>query len=415
MSADQTTLRRLEIEWPAGASAVREAVPPAAVCAVTGEPVRLPAGKPDRWLHGWALRGIMSDHRGRDDTPVPGALRPGTLRLNLDGRRLDPGVDYLADEHWGVLTRLRELDGPVRADYAHAMLRVDSLFRGRHGEALLATGTSHLSNPFPPPAPAGAWRVANVYVPYTGPPLVFPVRPPAPVQTRPQRRRLPRTAALLAGGRPIRVTCWGDSVTAGASASTPATAYPQLLAGLFAAAGHTATVSTVATPGTNLRQWLGWEGTHLTADWSAVRDSRPDLLVVEFVNDAELPADVWEAAYRELVARTADLRCDLLLTTPHFTRLDWMGNRTLADPDRRPYVAFLRRFAESNGIALAEVSRAWEQLLVEGIPYVTLLRNGINHPDDRGHRIYAREVAAAIGLAEPITMAGTRHGPPDSG
>ena len=34
----------------------------------------------------------------------------------------------------------------------------------------------------------------------------------------------------------------------------------------------------------------------------------------------------------------------------------------------------------------------WEQLEFQGIPYETLLKNGINHPDDRGHRIFAEEL-----------------------
>ena len=42
--------------------------------------------------------------------------------------------------------------------------------------------------------------------------------------------------------------------------------------------------------------------------------------------------------------------------------------------------------------ALADATARWEHLWKEGIPYVTLLRNGINHPDDRGHALFADEL-----------------------
>ena len=43
-------------------------------------------------------------------------------------------------------------------------------------------------------------------------------------------------------------------------------------------------------------------------------------------------------------------------------------------------------------MALADASARWEHLWQEGLPYVTLLRNGINHPDDRGHSLFSEEL-----------------------
>jgi hypothetical protein len=40
-------------------------------------------------------------------------------------------------------------------------------------------------------------------------------------------------------------------------------------------------------------------------------------------------------------------------------------------------------------VALADASLRWGHLLQEGIPYPTLLANSINHPDDRGHQLFA--------------------------
>jgi hypothetical protein len=67
-----------------------------------------------------------------------------------------------------------------------------------------------------------------------------------------------------------------------------------------------------------------------------------------------------------------------------------MGVTTLKfDQDPRPYVKYLRNFAEHNHIAVADASRSWVKLWRQGIPYITLLMNSINHPDERGHQIFA--------------------------
>jgi hypothetical protein len=52
----------------------------------------------------------------------------------------------------------------------------------------------------------------------------------------------------------------------------------------------------------------------------------------------------------------------------------------------------LRDYAAKHNLALADASARWEHLWREGLPYVTLLRNGINHPDDRGHAMFADEL-----------------------
>ena len=84
-------------------------------------------------------------------------------------------------------------------------------------------------------------------------------------------------------------------------------------------------VETVAVGGSHSRQWL-WPDRFAGrpgCEWRRIAEARPDLVTIEFVNDA---------------------------------------------------------------------SARWEHLHREGIPYVTLLLNGINHPDDRGHALFADEL-----------------------
>jgi hypothetical protein len=41
-----------------------------------------------------------------------------------------------------------------------------------------------------------------------------------------------------------------------------------------------------------------------------------------------------------------------------------------------------------NGLALADASKRWGRLWRQGIPYMTLMLNAINHPDPRGMGIF---------------------------
>jgi hypothetical protein len=64
------------------------------------------------------------------------------------------------------------------------------------------------------------------------------------------------------------------------------------------------------------------------------------------------------------------------------------------DDDPRPYVAGLRQFAAKHDVALADASLRYGRLWRQGTPYLTLLVNSINHPDERGMRIFADALMA---------------------
>ncbi|MCZ2150146.1 MAG: SGNH/GDSL hydrolase family protein [Bryobacterales bacterium] len=156
---------------------------------------------------------------------------------------------------------------------------------------------------------------------------------------------------------------------------------------------------TVAVGGSNSRQWLYPEKYKFPIaeaaarlQWGRVEAAKPDLVTVEFVNDAGLKADEVERVYGEILRRVHGLGAELILITPHFTRMAMMGFHTQRDKDQRPYVLALRDLATRHHIALADASARWEHLRKEGIPYITLLNNGINHPDDRGHLLFAEEL-----------------------
>jgi hypothetical protein len=127
-----------------------------------------------------------------------------------------------------------------------------------------------------------------------------------------------------------------------------------------------------------------------------VLDPKPDLVTIEFVNDAVLNEEETVAHYEGILNRIQGAGAEVVLLTPHLVRRDWLGVDTLKfDDDPRPFVAGLRRVAGAQNVAVADASALWCRLYRRGIPYTALLANCINHPDARGHRLFAE---ALMGL-----------------
>jgi hypothetical protein len=69
--------------------------------------------------------------------------------------------------------------------------------------------------------------------------------------------------------------------------------------------------------------------------------------------------------------------------------------------DPRPGIIFLRQFAREKHIPLADAARRWEGLEELGIPYETLMANGINHPDARGYEYFVEELMGFFPQKQP--------------
>lgn len=384
--------------------AVRE-TEPAETRTVRGEPLTLPPVTPDRWIAGVAPYGIRTGFRGQDRIPAPGALDAESLVVRRGAYVLRRGVDYIVDPLWGTIGTTAADPERVTVDYRYSLRRLDAVVRCEDGRIVLVRGRSHLTSPRPPVPPCGE-LLGTVLVPYfaeAGGGAAFPYVEPPRRMSPPQGGRLPETKRRLRERAGLRVVCWGDSVTCGGDASADATAYPALVERGLRDAGADARVTVVGVDGSNSAQWLSGEGDG--CDWRRVEAARPHLVTVEFVNDAELDPAALPSLYGETLARVRRMGAELLLTTPHFTMPAWMGSDRLADPDGRGYTAFLRAFCRSEFVALADVSLRWEHLASEALPYVTLLHNGVNHPDDRGHALAADEILAALGV-QAVAMPG---------
>jgi lysophospholipase L1-like esterase len=259
-----------------------------------------------------------------------------------------------------------------------------------------------------PAAPdTGCTAVAHVFVAYRAtevrPDDIYPIREtPAQAVTASTHGRIPRTLAKLVAGQKVTIVCWGDSVTAGGNASKPELRYVDLFAAGLRSRYPQATldVQNISLGGSNSRQWLhpdkfpyrGASGSSSAAQFSRILAAKPDLVTIEFVNDAGLTPALVDATYGEILDRLQPLGAEVILITPHFTMWRMMGFHAMREAERRPYVLALRQFATEHSLALADTSARWQHLAAEGLPYLTLLDNTINHPDDRGHRLFAEEL-----------------------
>ena len=382
------------------------AVAPAPVLKVEHEDLLLSAERPAGWAKGTRLRACNAR-----DVNANGSFVPGSLQIrNAKGEVLKEGEDYLVDPDWGHVglgpkSRVTSQD-KVTASYRYSQERMDTIQVSADGKASLKQGTPHISSPVPPEADAGQVAVAHVFVGHRGTEVVqdhiYPItETAAEALTGSTSGRIPHTLAKLKAGQPVTIVCLGDSVTAGGNASKPEFRYPDVFAAGLRERFPKAAINMInlSAGGSNSRQWLspethpyrGMHGADNPARFERVIEAKPDLVTIEFVNDAGLTGPGVEASYNEILQRLGP-NVEVILITPHFTMWRMMGFTDMRGTEKRPYVIALRAFAAKHNLGLADASARWEHLWKEGLPYLTLLNNTINHPDDRGHRLFAEEL-----------------------
>jgi lysophospholipase L1-like esterase len=370
-------------------------VPPAETVEIKDLPMTLVAGRVNTWRDGNRLIISLSDRRH----VLPGSYVPGSLVIRDPARptvAFKPGRDYEVDDTWGAFAVFEggtlKAGDKIMSSYRISLRRVDALVLGAGGKPQLVRGAPLADCPLLPAVPAGTVRVANIYRPF-GADQVLPVQVYVP-RAAPPPPPAENTAVLepvvdkLRSGKPVTIVCWGDSVTSCGESSSPATCYVGLLESMLKQRFPRSDLKVInagiggsSTPG----RFPGFQ--------KEVLDFHPDVVTLEFVNDMGVPAAQMASMYDNILRRTREAGAVLVIMTPHFTMPAWMGlpdGRGRGDP--RPNVAFLRRFARENRVPLADAARRWEELEDLGVPYEILLRNGINHPEDRGHRLFAEEL-----------------------
>lgn len=353
------------------------------------------------WIKGYRLAGVVTQ-----ETTSKGMLYPDSLELRAgDGRLLVRGKDYEADLDWGTIGRTEGGLGEgyeVLANYRYGASRIDSIYATAEGTPALARGIPHLATPLAP-AVEGGKALCNILVSGRLERLsddnVFVITEDSyPETTEPvvllAASTLKKTFARLMNGKTLKILAWGDSVTCADFLPNPAKdqwqaqfasrlakKYPQAAIELKTEAwgGHN-TMSYFAEPPGAAHNFM-----------EKVVAVMPDLVISEFVNDGGYSRKQVDEIYGRIQEEFTAVGAEWIIITPHYVLPEWMGlhSQKNIDEDPRKYVTAVREFAAQHGIPVAEASKRWGRLWRQGIPYMTLMMNAINHPDPRGMRIFA--------------------------
>ncbi len=363
---------------------------------------------------GW-MRGAKLENLRAEECNSTGLLLPETVRLKSapgEATPFAPDKDYILDGFWANFGRTPESSIGARqttfVDYDYSPCRLDSVLINKAGEVKLVKGVPHVALPLPPAPGADEAAIANIWAPGRTEKLtdenLYPIefsKKAAEPQSGPTQAEqfLPKTLAKLRAGEQVTIVSFGDSVTDGGGVTNqPDMWYQNQFAALLRERFPKASIRVLT---------AGWGGAsskmYLEAPrggtYDFVRDvlePKPDLVTIEFVNDAYLDEAGTATHYAGILEKIRGVGAEVVLITPHLVRPDWLTSDTLkVDQDPRAYVRGLKEFAAKNRVALADASREWCRLWRQGIPYITILANNINHPDARGHAIFAK---ALIGL-----------------
>ncbi len=375
------------------ASTATLVIQPADIVSVREEETTLPGALPHMWLGG-NLRQV------RTANAIPGSFITASLEVRMkDGAPLQRGKDYLVDDTWASIGRApssrASTDSIVLASYKYSLMRLDGIDVTSAGKTILVPGVPHLVCPAAPPVTTGALRLANIFRPYNSttvePWQIFPVGPPFEEPSHAEQvemsRPVRRTLEKLRRGEAVTIVTWGDSVTVGGDASRPELAYANLFISRLRERFPSADIRHVnaGIGGTNTTQRLpGLEKEVLT--------HKPDLVTIEFVNDMSFPIPVLQENWNKALSQIKAAGAEAVVITPHFTGSFIAMGPLPRGGETRPQVAELKKLAAQNGVALADTSLRWAHLDIEGIPYVTLLYNGINHPNDFGHELFVKDL-----------------------
>ncbi len=429
--ASLTGARSVKVEYQ-GRDAEFEIAPPSWLEVVDDRWDALPVFNPgaSSWAKGRVLRGVNAC-----ECAVFGALDPDSVVVKFEnGEVLTRGNDYEFDESSGALGRLA--DGrigenvAILASYRCVESRIDSIVLNADGQITLVQGESRVLSPEPPILENGCKRLVNVYITGRGEALtnscLFPVDEvfsdelnsldaavfvtnvakyiaeneiasvPPYSDAGAVKKFLPKTWSKLVNGEEIRILAWGDSVTA--CGYLPDDQRWQIKFGarlqeMFPDAKIT--VLSEAWGGRSSDSYRNEPAGSPKNYREKVLGLKPDLIISEFVNDAYMDEATVAKRYGEMLADFKEIGAEWIILGPHYVRPDWMGltSECGIDDDPRPLVKGLRKFCEENETPFADTPTLYGKLWRSGVPYLTLMTNNINHPNNFGMELFSAALA----------------------
>src|SRR6266699_3646942 len=220
-------------------------------------------------------------------------------------------------------------------------------------------------------------------------------RPPACMVAAEQVRfdlPLPRTARLLAAGKPIKIVALGSSSTFGAGASTSSASYPSRLADDLARRfpGHAITVLNRGVNGDEIAGMLARLDTAVIAE-------KPDLVLWQLgtnslLRDKAVPPHA--SLLHEGLARLKATGADVVLIDPQY------APRVLAKPNIEGMVSLIATAAKAEHVTLFhrfDLMRHWYE--TEHLPFETFVSPDGLHMNDWSYACLAKALGMAIAEA----------------
>ena len=210
-----------------------------------------------------------------------------------------------------------------------------------------------------------------------------------------QSSLLPKTAAKLAAGEPLRLLVYGDSIAVGAQSSAFCDAppyapawYDMFAEGLHARYGSEVTVVNTALGGA-ASKWGAENAQTLAADQS------PDLAVIAFgMNDGSGGVHsisyIWNLLKIMARVRAQNPQCEFILITTTLPN----PLSSFATGTHEAYRPWVLRLAQE-GVAAADMTRAHQDLLARK-RFEDFNGNNINHPNDFLARVYAQVLLETV-------------------
>jgi lysophospholipase L1-like esterase len=139
----------------------------------------------------------------------------------------------------------------------------------------------------------------------------------------------------------------------------------------------------------------GWSIANGVADLDKLLAEKPDLLIVAYgMNDVGRRDPQWYFDQTKLLidnARKADPEIEILLVSTMLGNGEWVHTpRDMFEVYRDE----LKKLVQP-GVALADVTQVWTEMLRQK-PDFDLTGNGLNHPNDFGHRLYAQALLQVL-------------------
>ncbi len=209
-----------------------------------------------------------------------------------------------------------------------------------------------------------------------------------------QPELLKRTLAKLQSGQPLHIAISGDSISTGLDASHVAFAPPYQMGYPELVAAQMQDTFNCQIALTN-RAVAGWSVLNGNQDSEAIIAANPDLIIIAYgMNDVGRRDPDWYAQQNKQLVANFQSRlpeADIILVASMLGNAEWI--HTPREMFAR-YRDELRKLT-GPGVALADLTEVW-QLLLRHKHDLDLTGNGLNHPNDFGHRLYAQAILSVL-------------------